>query len=197
MGRGEEYMIRERILEISKKYGLTHVGSNLSCLPVLVEIYERKKPEDLVILDNAHAHLAHLAVMEAYKNLPNIEDRLKAFGIHCDRFAGCDASGGSLGHGLGIAIGRAVVNPNRDVYVIVSDGSTQEGSFFEALRMAYLLNLKNLKIYTNFNAYTAVAKIDLDYWENCLRAFGFPIEFRRTTNVLPEMEGLAGHYKIL
>jgi transketolase N-terminal domain/subunit len=53
---------KDRIIQISKKLDLSHIGSNLSCLPVLEAIYKEKKPEDIVILDNAHAHLAHLVV---------------------------------------------------------------------------------------------------------------------------------------
>ena len=51
---------QNRIIEISKKHGLSHISSCLTATPILKEIYEIKKPEDLVVLDNAHAHLTHL-----------------------------------------------------------------------------------------------------------------------------------------
>lgn len=189
--------LQERILYLSQRLKLSHIGSNLSCLSVLQEIYDKKDSQDIVILDNAHAHLAHLLVKFPDASNESIEELIEQYGIHCDREAGCDASGGSLGHGLGIGIGYALSDRTRNVYVIVSDGSTQEGSFFESLRIAKLLSLTNLKIYTNFNSYTAVAQIDLSYWEECIKSFGFPVEFRRTNNLLPELEGLEGHYKIL
>lgn len=146
----------QRILEISKKLGLSHIGSNLSCLPVLQEIYEKKKIGDLVILDNAHAHLAHSIV----RGDSNTEELIKREGIHCDRNAGCDSSGGSLAHALGIGIGYALASPEHNVYVIVSDGSMMEGSNWEALRIRQQLKLTNLKIYTVFNGHSAVAAID-------------------------------------
>lgn len=188
---------KQRILDISKNLGLSHIGSNLSCLPVLEEIYKAKEPEDIVILDNAHAHLAHLVVREFRENLAgwNAEELIDAYGIHCDREAYCDASGGSLGHGLGIAIGYALADRDRDVYVIVSEGSMMEGSSWEALRTIADLQLDNIKIYTNFNGYSAVAEIDTNHLQERMRMF-LPekINFRLTKNG-EGFEGLAGHYK--
>lgn len=148
---------KKRILEISKKLGLAHIGSCLSCLPVLQEIYDKKKPGDIVLLDNAHAHLAHV-MFTTSEDMQ--EEIIKIYGIHCDRDGYCDASGGSLGHALGIGIGYAIAYPNHSVYVIVSDGSMMEGSNWEALRIRQQLKLTNLKIYTVFNGHSAVAPID-------------------------------------
>src|SRR3990167_9455273 len=104
--------MQKRILEISKKLGLSHVGSCTSVSSILEEIYEKKKPQDKVILSGAHAHLAHLVAKEKYEGLKNIEELIK-IDIHCNRESGCDVSGGSLAHS-GIAIGLALANRNRD-----------------------------------------------------------------------------------
>lgn len=189
----------ERILEISKKLGLAHISSCISVLPILEEIYEKKKPEDKVLLDGAHAHLAHLIVRDEWvgdgleSNLV-IEDVIKDFGIHCDKRAGCDASGGSLGHGIGISIGMALTDREKIVYCIVSDGSMQEGSNWEALRIKKQLRLDNLKIYCNFNGYTAVAEIDRDDLVKRMKAFCEDIEVRYTENG-EGFDGVQGHYK--
>lgn len=185
----------ERIKQISKKYGYSHISSCLSCLPILEAIYSSKGKDDLVILDNAHAHVGHLVVREQYENLQNIEGLLKTYGIHCDRLAGCDASGGSLGHS-GISIGLCLANRNRKVYTIVSDGSVCEGSFLESLRIAKLLNITNWEIHANFNGYTAVAKIDINYWEQFIKGFGFPVIFHHTYNG-DGFDNIDGHYTIL
>lgn len=196
---------KDKILQISKELGLSHIGSNLSCLPILEEIYAKKKPEDKVILDNAHAHLAHLVAREDYWDREykkgNILTRsewsakqlIEKYGIHCDKWAGCDASGGSLAH-TGIGLGYAIANPNIKVYTIISDGSACEGSTYEALRIAKLMNIKNWEIHANFNGYTAVSKIDIDYWEQMIKGFGFPVIFHRTNNGLAELDGVSGHY---
>ncbi len=198
---------KDKILDISKRLKLAHISSCLSVLPILEQIYREKEPEDLVIMDNAHAHLAHLVVREVsdpiVANYSN-EEMMKAnqwpermiekYGIHCDKRAGCDASGGSLGHAVGIALGYCLANKSRTVYVIISDGSSCEGSLGESLRLAKTLGIQNLKIHANFNSYTAVAKVDLDYFEQFIKGYGFPVEFHRTNNGLPELDGVKGHY---
>ena len=64
--------MRERILQISQEKHLSHIGSCLGMAEVLNEIYQLKKPEDIVILDAGHAHLAHLVAREKYEGLENI-----------------------------------------------------------------------------------------------------------------------------
>lgn len=199
---------KERILEISEKLGLSHIGSCISVLPILEEIYAKKKIEDKVVLDNAHAHLAHLIVRQHYDYEHkmwdwaegNAEMLIEEYGIHCDRAAGCDASGGSLGHGLGIGIGMALANPNIKVSVIVSDGSMMEGSNWEALRIISDLNIRNIHIYCNFNGYTAVSKykftISKGRVEDYLGDEGINIKFYPTKNG-EGFEGVEGHYKKL
>lgn len=186
---------KERVIEVSKKLKLSHIGSNVSCLPILIEIYAKKDSQDIVILDNAHAHLAHLIIRDDYYgNVDSSEAVIKEYGIHCDRKAGCDASGGSLGHGIGIAIGYALANLDRSVYVIVSDGSMMEGSNWEALRIYSESKLHNLHIHCNFNGYSAVSKVDLDKLERRMYEFSKYIIFHRTDNT-PDFEGIEGHYK--
>ncbi len=203
----------DRIIEISKRLGMSHISSNVSCLPILEHIHAKKKPGDIVILDNAHAHLAHLIVKQTdqVKNGnftsaiftdkdmdldSKIEEIVEAHGIHCDRKAGCDASGGSLGHGIGIAIGYAMADPKRDVYVTVSDGSMQEGSNWEALRIADQLGLQNLHIHCNFNNYTALEEVDGRgiYEKMRHHAPWIHIVYWKTDNG-EGFDGVEGHYK--
>lgn len=185
----------DRVLEISRKHKLSHIGSNLSMLQILTDIYTNKKKGDIVILDNAHAHLAHLVIKEHYEYLENIERLLTKHGIHCDRKAGCDVSGGSLGHGIGIGIGLALVDRTRTVHCIVSDGSMMEGSNWESLRIKDKLDLKNLKIYCNFNGFSAMESVDRMAMEWRMRAFCKDFEVYWTDNG-QGFNGVEGHYKI-
>ena len=180
--------MKNEILRISKKLGLTHIGSCLSILSILKEIYSTKESEDIVGLSGAHAHLAHLMFLRG-----NPEKLIKKYGIHCDRKAGCDITGGSLGHS-GIAIGMALADGNRDVYWIETDGSLQEGSAWEALRIKRQLKLDNLKIYVNMNGFTAVAKIDKNDLTKRLKAFCPNIRIRYTENG-KGFNNVGGHYK--
>jgi len=189
-------ILEERIKDISRRKGLSHVGSCLSVLPILEYLYETKRDEDLVILDGAHSHVAHLVVREFYEGLQGIEKRLDDHGIHCDRKAGCDISGGSLGHGLGIGIGLALVNPNRTIHCIVTDGSMHEGSNWEALRLKHNLGVTNLKIYCNFNGYSAVAPVNIEKLEWQMKQFCSDITVYYTKNGLGENKA-EDHYTIL
>lgn len=199
--------LKQRILDISKELGLSHIGSNISALPVYVEIYQQKRPDDIVIADNAHSHLAHLVVKESYvpatgiidapyEDITEAKDLIEKHGIHCDRKAGCDASGGSLGHGLGIGIGYALADRSRDVYVILSEGSCMEGSTWEALQTITRLKIMNIKIYTNFNGYSAVGEVDRERMAEKVSLFAryLKIEHRFTDNG-EGFEGVAGHYR--
>lgn len=197
--------LKKRILEISQKKKLSHISSCLSVLPILQSTLSTQQPEDLVILDNAHAHLAHLVVKEELAKEPyelgmgakfDAEELVEKYGIHCDREAGCSASGGSLGHGLGISIGFALANRDRQVSCIVSDGSLMEGSNWEALRIASELHLPNLKIHANLNGHTAVADIDVNKLGSRLKAFYPGINIHLTENG-EGFEGVQGHYKVI
>lgn len=198
--------IKQYVIDISRELGLAHIGSNLSVISILQEIYIKKNSQDIVILDNAHAHLAHLLCMsnDTYKDQfgettnrnMDFKHLIEKYGIHCDRQAGCDATGGSLGHGIGIGIGYALVNRLRNVYVVVSDGSMMEGSNWEALRIKGDLMLGNLKIWCNLNSYTAVAQIDRDTLVRRMKAFCEDIEVRYTNNG-EGFEGIEGHYKVI
>ena len=65
-----------------------------------------------------------------------------------------EASTGSLGHGMGLAVGMAYadyIKNNRILYIMLSDGELQEGSTWENMMMASNLNLKNLICFIDHN----------------------------------------------
>ena len=187
-------MSKERILEISKREGLSHIGSCLSAYDIIEEIYKKKKPDEKFILSAGHAHLAHALVM-GREDMPA--------GIHCDKENGCDVSTGSLGQGLPIALGIALADRERDVYCLISDGECAEGSIWEALRIKSELQVTNLQVYVNSNGYGAYGEINQDVLEARLRIFCPDINFRRTRvdkeilEKYPQLEGLNGHYKTI
>ena len=67
---------------------------------------------------------------------------------HWLKLGGVEISSGSLGHGLGIAVGDALAarldGKNYRVYVIMGDGEQQEGSIWEAAMSAGQFKLDNL-----------------------------------------------------
>lgn len=176
----------ERIITISKKLGHSHIGSSLTAYPILKEIWSVKKNDEKFVLSNGHAALALALILgvDAEKIIKN--------NLHADS-SWCDASTGSLGHGLGIAVGMALADRNKNVYCMISDGECAEGSIWESLRIAYEQKLFNLKVYVNGNGWASYQPVDLDDLEMRLKAF-FPVEFRRTKQEEPFTE-LYGHYR--
>ena len=69
---------------------------------------------------------------------------------HLDAVPGVEVSSGSLGHGLSIGVGMAIANKidqlDNHVYVMCGDGELNEGSVWEALLVAYNLDLPNLTV---------------------------------------------------
>jgi transketolase N-terminal domain/subunit len=186
--------MRERILEISKQEKLSHIGSNLGMAEVLQEIYETKKPEDIVVLDAGHAHLAHLVAEEKYNNK---EIDLPLHDIHCNYEDECEVGTGSLGLGITVALGRAIANPDRDVYCVISDGGAAEGSIWEALRIKTEQGIDNLKVYCNANGFGALGDIDTDYLEDRLLSFDPSIRVFRTNSDFNGIGGVDAHYKVI
>lgn len=203
--------LKRRIIEISYKLKLGHIGSCLTAVDIIEEIYKIKKPDEKFVLSAGHAHLAHLVVMEKYGLLPevlssaitNLEGILKWTGIHCDRQAGCDASTGSLGHGIGIAVGMALSDRFKNVYCLLSDGELAEGSVYEALQIAerQVLN-HNLHVYINNNGWGAYRQtiVEGDFLLEGIRQGSFiDVQERKTNlNEYPAwLQGQIAHYKVL
>jgi transketolase len=72
-------------------------------------------------------------------------------------------SGGSLGQGLGIAVGSALAarynNQKYRVYCIMGDGEHQEGSVWEAIMSAAHYQLANLCVVVDLNALQIDGKV--------------------------------------
>ena len=183
--------MRERILEISKKKGLTHIGSCVSSVETIERIFDMKKPDEKFVLSNGHAGLALYVVMEKY-GLVDAEEAISK-DIHANSEF-CDVSTGSLGMGLPIAVGMALADRSKNVYCMISDGEAMEGSIWEALRIAKELELWNLKVYCIANGWGAYRAIDTDWLEGALDKF-FPVEMVRVNSDLPFAKGLSAHYK--
>ena len=127
-----------------------HDRSSLSTLDVLWVLYDRiLRDEDRFLLSKGHGPAAFYAVLAAKGIVP--VDALDGFGsfdsplgYHPDRMLapGVDLSSGSLGHGLGVAVGAALTG--RRVYCLVGDGELDEGSNWEAVQYAGRVGLGTL-----------------------------------------------------
>tara|TARA_Y100000114_G_scaffold4376_1_gene3653 strand:+ start:399 stop:1013 length:615 start_codon:yes stop_codon:yes gene_type:complete len=191
--------LKKRILDIAFKNKLSHLGSYLSAVDIVDEIYNKKDKNDIFILSSGHAALALYVVLEKYENR-NAEELFKKYGghPHLAEKDGIYCSTGSLGTGITIAIGRALGNPDRKVYVLISDGECAEGSIWESLRFIKEHNLNNIEIYVNINGYAAYDKVDTKYLSDRLKVFLPSINLRYTTvNQAPFLKGINAHYHVM
>ncbi|MDO8621166.1 MAG: thiamine pyrophosphate-dependent enzyme [Candidatus Levybacteria bacterium] len=191
--------LKKRIIEISYKYKKTHIGSCLTALDIIEEIYNLKRKGEKFILSEGHAAIALYCVLEKHERR-NPEYLLKKHGIHAgrDEKNGIWCTTGSLGQGLPIALGMAMANKTKNVYCMISDGEAAEGSIWEALRIKTDNNLDNLKVYVNLNGYGAYGKINSMELIKRLKAFCPDIIIKRTdVQQLPFLKGQDAHYYIM
>lgn len=191
--------LKKRILDIAYKNKLSHLGSYLSSVEIIDEIYTNKHPDDIFILSSGHAALALYTVLEKHEGR-DAEELFKKHGghPHRDEENGLYCSTGSLGTGITIAVGRALANPKRKVHVLISDGEAAEGSIWEALRFIKENHVENIEVHVNINGYAAYDKVDIEYLVTRLKAFLPTINLHFTTvNQAPFLKGLNAHYHIM
>src|SRR5215471_293045 len=134
-----------------------HDTSSFSTLDVLWVLYDRVLgEEDRFLLSKGHGPAAFYVVLAAKGIVP--VDALDGFGsfdsplgYHPDRMLapGVELSSGSLGHGLGVAVGSALTG--RRVWCLVGDGELGKGWSCEALECACCLFLGSLSAICCYN----------------------------------------------
>jgi transketolase len=150
------YEIRELALELALRAGTCHIGSALGIADILaVAYFDVMDEDDTFILSKAHAGSALMATL-ALRGTVDRDQLLReycqdggAFGGHAERgVPGVEISGGSLGHGLAIAVGRSLADRldvrARRTFCLMGDGETDEGSVSEAAALAGRLGLDRL-----------------------------------------------------
>lgn len=185
--------LKRRIIDISYKYNLSHIGSCMTAVPIIYEIYQTKLLGDKFVLSAGHAGLALYVILEKYEG-HNAEELFDKHGVHPDRDPehGIHVSTGSLGQGLPIATGMALANRNNDVYVYITDGEAHEGSIYETINFIKDQRIENIKIYCNWNGYTAY-KTPSKEVNKYLVDSGI-VKMRYTQFEFPFLKGLDAHY---
>lgn len=164
--------LRRDVVRITTECGGAHIGGGMSVLDILTILYFRHlnidpvQPDnpdrDRLILSKGHAAVAFAPVLARRgffdPELLKTFNKFKSpFGMHPDgkKIPGCDASAGSLGHGLSMAVGLALgarfQKKDWKTYCILGDGECDEGSVWEALMAASHYRLTNLIIIVDRN----------------------------------------------
>jgi transketolase len=189
----------KRILDISYQEKLSHLSSCLSALPIVEEIYEKKKEDEVFILSNGHAGLALYVVLESKYGIDPVM-LLHKHGIHPgkDLENKLYCSTGSLGSGLPIAVGHALADRTKNVYCMISDGECAEGSIWESLRFIHTAKLDNLHVYANINGMSAYEYLDVPYLVERLKTFLPSINLRVSEPAeFTFAKGLLTHYYVM
>ncbi|NUO09108.1 MAG: transketolase [Candidatus Brocadia sp.] len=185
--------IRKDIVEVAIRNGAGHIAPSLSCVDILTALYYRimnisRYPQweerDRLIFSKAHGCYGLYAILAdiGYIKREDWENFYKgSFLSGCVERSlenGIEASCGSLGHGLpiavGIAFGAKLQNKSYRVYCIVGDGEMQEGSNWEAVQFAVKHKLSNLTVIIDNNTLQA-----MDFLENVLTLEGRKDDLQR------------------
>ena len=158
--------MRRRVLEISQGVSALHIGGAFSCLEIVETIYfglmrHAGEHPDTFILSKGHGSMAQYVALEelgvlSREDLEGYCQPDGRLGTHPDYgLPGIEVSTGSLGHGLGMAVGMAIADKvkkqDRVVYVVMSDGELQEGSVWEIMMLAPSLGVTNVCAFIDLN----------------------------------------------
>ena len=177
--------IIKRIVELSYKNKEGHLGSSLSVLNILYVLYDKfisfeNEDRNRFILSKGHASLGLYAILENFKLLEDL-DSFCQFDSKIGGHPSCilnnvEASTGSLGHGLPIAIGMALAykikKHEKQIFIVIGDGEMNEGSVWEALLLASHHKLNNLTCILDYNRSNDRA-LKLDSVIDKVKAFGW------------------------
>lgn len=166
------WSIRRHALRMGQVQGLGYIGQALGIADVLAVAYFHAmdyRPEDpewegrdRFLLSIGHYAIALYAALIEAGIIP--EGEIETYGMDDSRLPmsgmasytpGMEITGGSLGHGLGIAVGMAMglKRKKNPAFVInlMSDGELGEGSTWEAAMSASAQGLSNLICLVDFN----------------------------------------------
>ena len=195
--------IRKDLLNFIYRIGMGHLGGELSMVEMAVALYYKYlnfdvmnpdcETRDRFILSKGHCSETLYTIfsdlgaytmdymVEHFETLDSAQ-----FGMHCNRKYCCqiEASAGSLGHGLPIALGLALGARKQKkgwrTYVIVGDGELNEGTNWEAIMAAGHFQLGNLTLIVDKNALQMTGKtidvMNIDPLDKKLEAFGWDVK---------------------
>ncbi len=163
---------RVDVIRMLEKAKSGHSGGSLSEIEIIAALYgfemrhDPKNPcdpdRDRFVLSKGHgipgvyAVLANLGYWgrEDLLTLRTIDSPFQGHPDHC-RLTGIEASTGSLGQGLSIAVGFALASrlegERYRVYCLIGDGESQEGQIWEAAMSASKYKLDNLVCFLDYN----------------------------------------------
>lgn len=192
--------IRIQALKMVYRASASHIGSALSISDIVAVLYEHvlnvnpKWPNwdkrDRFVLSKGHAcvavyaALAECGFIEPKDLLDYGRDFSELMNHISSRVPGVEFSTGALGHGLPVAVGKAMsakkLDQNWKSFALLSDGELDEGSNWEAMLFAAHHRLDNLVAIIDYNKLQSLASVDqtikLEPLVEKFRAFGWAVK---------------------
>ena len=155
--------LRLKVLGLYNQAHAGHIGCSLSCIDLMIgTLVLRKRPQDTFMLSKGHAAAALYACLHHLGDIS--DDELATYYQNGttlpahpapNKHKGIPFATGSLGHGLPIGTGIAhagkLLGDDSRVYVLMSDGETNEGTTWEAAHFALQHKLDNLVVLVDKN----------------------------------------------
>ncbi|MCG2691214.1 transketolase [Microgenomates group bacterium] len=177
--------LKKEIIRAAYQAQEGHVASAFSILDMLWVLYDRVLKKDYFILSKGHGCLGLYAVLAEKGFFP--KSWLKDFGKYNSKLGGhpdwkqvpgVEASTGSLGHGLpmavGMALGLKIKKKLKKVYCLIGDGEANEGSIWEAVMLGAQHRLDNLICLVDYNHSTDRA-LELGDLREKFSSFGWQV----------------------
>ena len=170
------YRMRHNVIDMGEEQGQGYVGQALGAADIFATVYADQlryraddpawEGRDRFLLSTGHYAIGHYAALAEAGIIDRSE--LETYGSDDSRLPmsamstytpGMEISGGSLGHGLTIAVGMALglrhQRSTARVFNFLSDGELDEGSTWEAAMGAHHHRLGNLTAMVDINALQA------------------------------------------
>lgn len=206
--------IRRDILRMVHKVNSGHPGGSLGCTEFFVALFfehMKHQPsfsmdgagEDIFFLSNGHISPVFYATLARSGYFPVdelntfrlIDSRLQGHPTTHEGLPGVRIASGSLGQGLSVAIGAALVkklnNDPQRVYALLGDGELQEGQNWEAIMYAAANKVDNLIATVDVNEKqidgTTNEVLHLGDLKAKFEAFGWAVLNLKNGNALPDI----------
>ena len=175
------YKVRRHVLDMTSRGGTAHIGSIYSMADIVAVLYadimhhdprDPKMPErDRLILSKGHAGAGIYAALAECGYFPIAE-----LNTHCQNGSrlsghvshkgvpGVEASTGSLGQGMPMAMGMAMAakmnHQDHRVFCIIGDGECDEGAIWESALIANQFGLDNFIVTVDFNKIQSLTSVE-------------------------------------
>lgn len=193
-------LLRRAVLEMAIKAKGGHIGGSFSVIDVLTALYLRVlrhdpgnpawAGRDRVVFSKGHSCLALYNVLAEAGYFPRgnldrycVDGGLFAGHPEHNLVPGVEATTGSLGHGLPIAVGMALAaqmdGTDRRTFAILGDGECNEGSVWEAFMAGPQFKLDRLTVIIDSNKLESLDRVEnilnIEPLGERLRHFGWAV----------------------